>query len=181
MGESKNQNNTAALWGCAGLIGAALVTGIFGLVVALLRPTTAPIVIVVTATPQNNTFVSSAPIMQPTDLVVPPTNEPFVQPTIFVVPPTSAQCSHFQVYSAPKIIPVGMWVATRICSPARSACFYSIEQSSGGEYSTYEHNGTDDRRWVNAFCTETEAKNFANTDAKAMLEWWQYTEQNPFP
>jgi hypothetical protein len=115
-----------------------------------------------------------------------PVIPPFAQSTPLPIQPAMAptnnvQCSHFQVSSTPTMIPVGMWVVTRTCSPARSACFYAIEQSSGGEYSSYEHNGTADRRWVNVFCTEAEAKNFANTDAKAMLEWWPSTNQSPLP
>lgn len=146
----------------------------------------------------DNYFPTNTPLASMTIMALPtkvmPTNLPFVQPTILpfveptilptqpaIAPTNNVQCSHFQVSSTSTMIPVGMWIVTRTCSPARSACFYSIEQSSGGEYSSYEHSGTADRRWVNAFCSEDEAKNFANTDAKAMLEWWLYTKQNPFP
>ena len=115
---------------------------------------------------------------------IPPTftTPPTIIPTAPL--PNQPQCSHFQVASPTQTmvaVPVGMWEVTRKCSPAQTACFYTMEQSSGGQYLSYEHQGTADRYWVNAFCTEAEAKNFANTDAKAMLEWWQYTEQNPFP
>lgn len=105
-------------------------------------------------------------------------------PTLAIPPTQSVQCSHFQVASSTQTmvtVPAGMWEVTRKCSPSQSACFYTMEQSSGGQYLSYEHNGNSDRYWVNAFCTEAEAKNFANTDAKAMLEWWQNTPQNPFP
>jgi hypothetical protein len=105
-------------------------------------------------------------------------------PAVETLPTQSVQCSHFQVASSTQTmvtVPAGMWAVVRNCSPAKSACFYTLEQSSGGQYLSYEHNGNADRYWVNAFCTEAEAKNFANTDAKAMLEWWQFTPQNPFP
>ena len=109
---------------------------------------------------------------------------PSLFPTVAIPATQSAQCSHFQVASSTQTmvtVPAGMWAVVRNCSPAKSACFYTLEQSSGGQYLSYEHNGNADRYWVNAFCTEAEAKNFANTDAKAMLEWWQFTPQNPFP
>jgi len=109
----------------------------------------------------------------------------FTPTSTFTTTPTSyVPCSHFQVASSTPImvtVPAGMWEVTRTCSPTRSACFYTMEQSSGGDYLSWEHNGNEDRHWVNAFCSEAEAKNFANTDAKAMLEWWQNTKQNPFP
>ncbi len=128
-----------------------------------------------------------------------PTETAVITQTVFSIQPTLIQpqstnlpissqkaeeCTHFQVASLTQTmvtVPAGMWIVVRNCSPAKSACFYKIEQSSGGQYLSYEHNGNADRYWVNAFCTEAEAKNFANLDAKAMLEWWPYTPQNPFP
>ena len=111
-----------------------------------------------------------------------PTQSPLqTQAPLSTTPP---QCSHFQVASSTQTmvtVPAGMWEVTRKCSPSQSACFYTMEQSSGGQYLSYEHNGSSDRYWVNAFCTEAEAKSFANIDARAMLEWWQNTQQNPFP
>ena len=118
-----------------------------------------------------------------------PTNQPLASSVPSQIPSSNSQsgggqCSHFQAASSTQTmvtVPSGMWEVTRKCSPAQSACFYTMEQSSGGQYLSYEHQGNSDRYWVNAFCTEAEAKNFANTDAKAMLEWWQYTQQNPLP
>jgi hypothetical protein len=124
------------------------------------------------------------PMTQTTLFTEVPAIIPSPFPTVAATSTASAQCSHFQVASPTQTmvtVPAGMWEVTRKCSPAQSACFYTMEQSSGGQYLSYEHNGNSDRYWVNAFCTEGEAKNFANTDAKAMLEWWQYTQQNPFP
>jgi hypothetical protein len=131
------------------------------------------------------TATSSSQIIQPsqsTTAFQPTSNVIQGKPTAEIIP--TAQCSHFQVASPTQTmvtVPAGMWVVVRKCSPARSACFYTLDQSSGGQYLSYEHNGNADRYWVNAFCTESEAKNFANMDAKAMLEWWPYTQQNPFP
>ena len=52
MGESKSQSSNKEWLGCAGVIGAALVAGIFAVMVALLtRPTPAPIIVIVTETP----------------------------------------------------------------------------------------------------------------------------------
>jgi hypothetical protein len=162
MNESSNKSGNKEIWGCVGAIGAALIISTVTIIVAL--PTLIP-------------FFRSSTQSAPTSI-------PLSNPTNEITITNNVQCSHFQVASSAQTmvtVPAGMWVVVRNCSPARSACSYTLEKSSGGEYMSYEHNGNADRYWVNAFCTETEAKNFANTDAKAMLEWWEYTQQNPFP
>lgn len=140
------------------------------------------VVIVVTATPQSQ-GTTATPSLTVTSFStqLPTTDQP--RPIVSTSPTISLQntCSTFTVGSTPTVIPTGMWVTERICSPLQSACFYTVEQSSGGQYSSNEHNEPSDRRWNNAFCSETEAKNFANKDAKAMLQWWPATNPNPFP
>lgn len=153
-------------------------------------PVVQQVIIVVTATPEAQVVTEYAPLL-PTathiDIPSTDTSQPTAtkrpQPTAYLSPTAMPQaaCSSFTIGSTPTVVSVGIWVATRICSPAQNACSYTVEQSSGREYSSYEHNEPSDRRWVNAFCSEADAKNFANKDAKAMLQWWPSTNPNPFP
>ncbi len=148
--------------------------------------------VIVTFVPDIRQTDTPAALMQVENSILTPLPISTFTPTpTFTITPTFTStstsyvpCSHFQVAAPTRTmvpVPVGMWEVTRRCSPAQSACFYTMEQSSGGEYLSYEHNGDADRYWVNAFCTEAEAKSFGNIDSKAMLTWWHNTKQNPFP
>ncbi len=171
-----SESNTGFIKGVIAALGAiAALVAIYEFVI---KPSSLPsptpvepktVVIVVTATPQPQVAIPQ------TATRVPPTAVQAASPVS-----TDASCVEFTVGPTPTSVITGSWVATRICSPARSACYYTVERSSGGAYSTYEHNGPDDRRWVNVFCTEVKARQFANVDAKAMLRWWPLT-QEPFP
>ena len=77
MDESKNQNSKKELYGCLGLIGAAFITGIFGVIVALptlvplFRPTSIPITPTLLTVP-TNTLTTTATVNEISAIVSEP-------------------------------------------------------------------------------------------------------------
>jgi len=99
-------------------------------------------------------------------------------------PPQTKACTPMALNKA-EIIPTGMWVLIRICTPRSgnaSACTYTVEQSQGGTYTPNEHSGNSPRTGVWTYCTENEAKKAANAEASdpSFIQWWPAT-QIPFP
>jgi hypothetical protein len=92
MYETENKKNSnKEFWGCVGIVGAALITGIFALIIALptlvplFRPTSTPVVVIV---PVTLTPVAEVILAQNTPVIPPTVQATQPQPTIETILPT---------------------------------------------------------------------------------------------